>query len=104
MGGVSFVAYGYFFATSNQVHVDVQYSVTLESVSVVDSSITLKATVTNNGLPVRAGLTVDFYSSVDGGAMTYFTTQYTDDLGVAQAIYAVTSNGAYDFEAIVTIP
>lgn len=104
IAGGSFAAYSMFWVSSNVVHVDMQYAVVLSSSSIVDSSITLSAAVTNNGSPVRAGIGVDFYYSLNGGDWTYFTTQYTGAGGVAQAIYLVTANGGYDFEAIVTIP
>lgn len=104
VGVVGFVAYGYIFASSNVVRVDVQYAVELSILSVEDSQITLNAAVTNNGDAVRAGITVDFYCSVDGGYWTFFATSFTDAGGNAQAIYTVFYNGAYDFQAIVTIP
>jgi len=104
VGAVSLVAYGYYFVTSEPVHVDMQYAVALEIVSVVDSNITLRAIVTNNGLPVRPGLVVDFYYAVDGSDWIYFATGLTDEGYVAQAICTATHNGGYDFKAIVTIP
>jgi hypothetical protein len=103
--GVSFVAYGYIFATSNQVSVSIQYAVQLLPPSVSDRSITLNAAVTNNGVPARDGLAVDFYYSIDGGVnWTYFATQFTDTGGVAQAVYTAPYNGVYDFKAVVTVP
>jgi hypothetical protein len=104
IAGVSLAAYAYIWISSNVVSVDVQYSVNLETISVVDSGITLNATVTNNGLKVRPGLVVDFYYAVDGGDWISFATQLTDDGGVAQAIYNATYNGRYDFKAGVNIP
>jgi len=92
-----------FWVTSNVAHVDVSYAVVLSS-SVSNSDITLNAVVTNNGGPVGAGINVDFYYSLNGNVPTYFTTQPTDAGGVAQAIYVVTTNGGYDFRAIVNIP
>ena len=98
------VTYGALFITSNSVHVDIQYSVTLSN-SVVDSEITLNAEVSNNGNPVEAGYNVDFYYSVDGGTTwVYIDSQLTDRFGVAQAIFEATTNGGYDFQAIVTVP
>lgn len=97
------VAYSYLFVASNLAHVDMQYAATLTT-SVTDSTVTLNAAVKNNGSPVRAGMTVDFYCSVDGGPSTYFATSLTDTGGVAQTTYAATYNRGYDFQAIVTIP
>ncbi len=102
--GGSLAAYGYIFVTSNSVRVEMQYGVTLSTVSVVDSTVTLNAAVTNNGSPVRAGINVDFYYSLNGGDWTYFASDLTDTGGVAQAIYNVTIPGGYDFRAIVTVP
>jgi len=104
IAGVSLLAYGYIFTLSNVAHVDVQYKADLSILSVADSQITLSAAVTNNGAPVREGINVDFYCSVDGGPSTYFATSPTNSEGVAQATYAATGNGGYDFQAIVTIP
>lgn len=103
---VSLVAYGYIFAISDPVHVDVQYAVKLETVSVVNSVITLKATVTNTGPGlVGVGLNVDFYVSIDGKiTWNYFATQPTGGAGVATKTYTATANGGYDFKAIVTVP
>ena len=98
------VTYGIIFITSNSVHVDIQYSVTLSN-SVIDSEITLNAAVSNNGSPVGAGYNVDFSYSVDGGTnWIWFDYQPTDTAGVAQTIYTATTNGGYDFQAIVTVP
>ena len=104
ISGVSIPVYAYIFTNSNVVRVNVQYKVDLSILSVVDSQITLNAAVTNNGTPVREGLIVDFYCSVDGGPSTYFATSLTDTGGVAQATYAATYNGGFDFQATVTIP
>jgi hypothetical protein len=103
IAGASSAAYCYLFVTSNTKHVDMQYKVDL-STSVTDSSITLNAAVTNNGILARAGITVDFYYSLGGGPWTYFATQLTDAAGLAQATYTATTNGGYDFEAIITVP
>ena len=98
------VAYSYLFVTSNVEHVDMQYAAALSS-SVTDSTVTLDAAVTNNGSPVRAGITVDFYLSIDGGAnWTPLGSQQTDSGGIARAVYAATYNGGYDFKAVVTVP
>lgn len=104
VAGSSFVAYSMFWVSSNVVHVDMQYAVNLSASSIAGSTITLSATVTNNGSPVTPGIGVDFYYSLNGGNWTYFATQYTGAGGVAQATYLVTANGGYDFEAIVAIP
>jgi hypothetical protein len=104
--GGSLTAYAAFWVTSDPVHVSVNYAVVLSS-SVVDSSVTLNAAVTNNNNPVEAGIGVDFYYSLNGGPWTYFATYQTGNngvAGVAQAIYTATANGGYDFEAIVSIP
>jgi hypothetical protein len=101
--GGSLAAYGLIFAESAVVHVDMQYSVVLSN-SVADSAVTLNAAVTNNGNPVRAGINVDFYYSLNGGAWTYIDSQLTDAVGVAHATYLVMVNGGYDFKAIVTVP
>jgi hypothetical protein len=98
-----YVAYSYLFVSSNVVSVNMQYSVALSS-SVTDSTVTLTATVTNGGSPVRAGIVVDFYASIDGAPSSYFATALTDANGLAQTTYAVLYNGGYDFQAIVTIP
>jgi len=100
---LSAVTYGMLFVASNSVHVDVQYEVGLTH-SIMDSEVTLNAAVSNNGNPVGAGYTVDFYYSVDGSEWTYFDTQITDDLGLVQSIFVITTNGSYDFRAIITIP
>ena len=98
------VTYGMLFISSNSVHVDVQYSVDLSHL-VVDSEVTLDAIVSNNGNPVGAEYTVDFYYSVDDPAnWIYFDTQITDVSGAVQSIYILTDNGEYDFRATVTIP
>ncbi len=105
IAGVSLVAYGMIFAISDPVHVDVKYAVKLETLSVVNSVITLKATVTNTGPGlVGPGLIVDFYVSIDGGTSTFFATQLTDAAGLAQTTYTATGNGGYDFKAILTVP
>lgn len=104
IAAASLAAYSYIWVASNRVHVDIQYAVNL-STSVSDSSITLNAAVTNNGVPVRAGIVVDFYYSVNGGVdWVYFATQLTNAGGAAQAIYTATVNGGYDFKAVVTVP
>lgn len=103
LAGGGLAAYCYIYATSNVVHVDMQYAVVLSN-SVADSTVTLNAAVTNSGNPVRAGINVDFYYALNGGDYTYFTSQLTDAGGVAQAIYTGTVNGGYDFRAIVTVP
>lgn len=98
------IAAAYIFATSNVVHVDMQYAVALGP-SVTDTNITLTATVTNGAAPVRAGIIVDFYYSIDGGTTwTYFATQPTDASGVSSVTYSATANGGYDFRAVATIP
>jgi hypothetical protein len=95
---------GMIFISSNSVHVDIQYSNAL-SMSVTDSTVTLTATVTNNGNPVGAGYNVDFYISADGGAVWYnFASQLTDSSGIAQVVYTATTNGGYDFYATATVP
>ena len=100
---LSVVTYGMLFIASNSVHVDVQYGVNLTH-SVVNSEVTLNTAVFNNGNPVGAGHIVDFYYSVDESEWTYFDTQITGDLGLAQSTYVIKTNGGYDFQAIVTIP
>jgi len=102
LAGSSLTAYA-LYAQSNIVHVDMQYAAVLTS-SVADSTITLNAAVTYNGAPVRAGINVDFYYSLDGGVYAYFATGSTDAAGVAQAIYTVTQNGGYDFQATIIVP
>ncbi len=98
------ITYGAIFITSNQVRVDVQYVVDL-SFTVEDSEITLTADVTNNGNPVEPGYVIDFYVSADDGASwVHFDSQVTDGRGVAQSTYIATTNGGYDFRAIVTVP
>ena len=103
LAGGGLAAYCYVYAISNVVHVDMQYTVVLSS-SVADATVTLNAAVTNNGYPVRAGINVDFYYSLNGVDYTLFTSQLTDTDGVAQAIYPAAFNGGYDFKAIVTVP
>jgi hypothetical protein len=102
--GFSLFAYAYIYSQSNVVEVDMEYNVNLEVVSVVDSQITLKATVTNGVDPVRDGIAVDFYISVNEGPFTDFATLTTDDTGVAQLIYTPEFNGRFDFKAVATIP
>ena len=103
-GILSAITYGAIFITSNQVHVDIQYEVDL-SVIVTDSEIDLEAAVSNNGSPVGSGFIVDFYVSADGGVgWAHFDSQSTDGSGVASTTYTATTNGAYDFKAIVTVP
>jgi hypothetical protein len=102
--GFSLFAYADIYSKSNVVEVDIQYNVNLEVVSVVDSTITLKATVTNNGVPVREGIAVDFLISVNEEPFTAFAASTTDATGVAQLIYTPTYNGRFDFQAAATIP
>lgn len=104
VGAISAVTYGIIFIDSNQVRVDIQYAATLEY-SVADSTVTLTAAVTNNGISVGVGYNVDFYVSVDGGTTwSNFASQPTDNTGVAQAVYTAMTNGGYDFYATVTVP
>jgi hypothetical protein len=100
---VTAVTCGMIFVQSNTEHVDMGYLTDL-STTVTDSAVTLTATVTNNGNPVRAGLNVDFYCSADGGTSSMFASQLTDSSGIAQVVYTATINGGYDFYAIVTVP
>jgi hypothetical protein len=100
----SLTAYGTLFPTSNLVNVSAGYNVVL-SETVTDSQVALKAVVTNNGEPVRAGLNVDFYVSTDGTVTWYnFASVITDSDGIAQTTYVIVYNGSYDFKAVVTIP
>jgi len=103
MGAGSLATYGYLVAESDLVHVEMQYAVAL-SVSVVDSSVTLDAAVTNNGSPVREGLSVDFYCSYNNGGFAWFANQPTDVDGVAHTTFTTTINGGYDFKAYVNVP
>ena len=103
VAGFSFFAYAYIYASSDPVHVDMQYAVSLEA-SVAGSQVTLTATVTNNGLPAGAGIQVDFFDSVDEGTTYYdFAYAYTDANGVAQVTFVAEYNGSFDFKAIATI-
>ena len=103
-GVLSAATYGAIFIASNQIHVDVLYAVDL-SHTVADSDVTLDAAVTNDGIPVGAGYTVDFYVSADGGiGWAHFDSQPTDVNGVATTTYTATTNGGYDFKAIATVP
>jgi hypothetical protein len=89
--GFSLFAYAYIYSQSNVVEVDMEYNVNLEVVSVADS-------------PVRDGIAVDFYISVNEGPFTDFATLTTDDTGAAQLIYTPEFNGRFDFKAVATIP
>jgi len=99
---ISSATYGLILVNSNETHVDILYEVSL-STSVENSIITLNATVTNNGSPVE-GINVDFYCSYNGGGYAIIASQPTDVAGAAQATYTAAANGAYDFQAIATVP
>jgi len=101
-GAILNVTYGLIFISSDVSHEDIQYEVTLLT-SVVNSEITVKATVTNNDSPV-AGINVDFYCSYNGGDWAIIESQLTDANGDAQATYTATANGGFDFKAIATVP
>jgi hypothetical protein len=62
----------------------------------------LTARVRQNGNPVGAGISVDFYYSFNGGDWIYFANGATNRGGVARATYRVNANGAYDFKAIAS--
>ena len=96
-------ASGMYWVTSNVVHVEVQYTVVL-AVSVRRTLVSLTAEVSLNGAPAGAGVSVDFYYSLNGGAWTYFATQETNPRGTARARYTITASGAYDFQAVVRLP
>ncbi len=100
IAGDGLTAYGMFWVTSNVVHVNLGYTVTLSS-STSGNVVSLTARVRNNGKPGGIGINVAFYYSVDRGDWTYFTTQSTNRGGVAHATYTVTTNGEYNFKAIV---
>jgi hypothetical protein len=102
IAGGSLAAYGTFWVTSNMGYVDMRYTVALSS-SVSKNHVTLTAEVTRNGSPVGPGIDVDFYYSLNGGEWTYFTTNPTNNRGVARVMYRITANGEYDFNAIVNI-
>jgi len=104
--GGFFAAYGAsFWVTSPSVRVDVQYSVSLSTFSIVGGQITLNALVANGVNPVGAGISVDFYYSLNNGVdWTYIETKTTDAGGIAQSTYVATQNGVYDFKAIAAIP
>lgn len=104
MAGGSLTTYGYLFAESETIHVDMQYAVNLSTLSVVDSTVTLNAAVTLNGSPVRTGINVDFYVSYNEGDWAWFASKATDANGLAQATYIVGGVGGYDFKTIVTVP
>lgn len=102
MAATSAGVYAQIFATSNTVHVDVQYNVALVQNTNGDQ-VSLTATVKNNGATVD-GLNVDFYVSFDAGATwSNFASETTSNGGVATAIYTLTVNGAYDFKAVATV-
>lgn len=91
---------GLILVTSNVVHVDVEYTVSL-SVSASSTAILLTARVRFNGNPVRGGINVDFYYSLNGADWIYFATETTNRGGVARVTYAVTVDGTYNFTAKV---
>jgi hypothetical protein len=101
ISGSGLTAYGMFWVTSNIEHVDMQYSVEL-SISGSNRAVSLTARVRHNGNPVRAGISVDFYYSFNGGDWIYFANGATNRGGVARATYRVNANGAYDFKAIAS--
>ncbi len=96
--GSGLTACGMFWVTSNVVHVDAQYTITL-STSGSKNVISLTARVRYNGNPIGEGINVDFYYSLNGGNWTYFATQPTNRGGVARTTYRTTVNGNYEFKA-----
>lgn len=102
IAGNSLAGYSAFMVTSNIVHIDIQYAVTL-SYSVSRNHASLTATVTNNGNPVGPRISVEFYYSINSGDWIYFTTESTNNRGVARTRLTLTTPGNYDFRAIVSL-
>ncbi len=96
------MVYGMFWIVSNIVHVDIGYVVSL-SHSASRNVISLNAMVRYNGKPAGAGISVNFYYSLDSGNWIYFTTQPTNRAGIARAKFTVTLPGEYDFRATVSV-
>jgi len=99
--GSDLAAYGMFQVTSNVVHVDMQFTITLSS-SVRNGEVSLTARVRINGNSVGDGIDIAFFYSLNGGEWTHFATQKTNRGGIARATYTITSIGSYDFRAAVS--
>jgi hypothetical protein len=99
--GSALTVYGKFLATSNIVHVDIQYTVEL-SRSGGGRNVNLNARVSFNGSPVGAGVNVNFYYSFNGGGWVLFASDTTNGGGNAHASYRIIVNGSYDFRAVVS--
>jgi hypothetical protein len=99
-------AYAAFTVTSNVVHMNMAYSVTLTATP-SNSNVALLANVTNGGTLVN-GIPVDFYVSISNGPWTFVATVSTGSgafaTGYAGTTYVATSNVGYDFEAIANVP
>jgi len=99
--GSDLVVYGMFQVTSNIVHVDMQFTITLFS-SVRNGEVSLTARVRINGNSVGDGIDIAFFYSLNGGEWNHFATQKTNRGGIARATYTITAIGSYDFKAAIS--
>ena len=99
--GNDLAAYGMFQVTSNVVHIDMQFTITLSS-SVRNDEVSLMARVRINGNSVGDGIDIVFFYSFNGGEWTHFATQKTNRGGIARATYTITAIGSYDFKAEIS--
>ena len=100
LAGAILAASGLILATSNIVHVNAEFTVSL-SVSGSIPRILLTARIRFNGNPV-GGIDVDFYYSLNGSDWIYFATEATNRGGVARVTYTATIDGDYNFTATVS--
>ena len=100
LAGAILVASGLILVTSNIVHVNAEFTLSL-SVSGSASRIILTARVRFNGHPV-GGINVDFYYSLNGSDWIYFATEATNQGGVARVRYTATIDGDYNFTATIS--
>lgn len=94
------VVYAAFTVYSNEVHVEVGYTLGL-SFSLSGSTVTLTAHLESSGNPV-GGATVYFYKW--GSAWEFIGSSGTGSNGNAVLDYDVSGNGGYDFRAAYDVP
>lgn len=92
----------------NVQHVTVQYSLVLATPTLSGSTVTLTATLTNNGVPVPNAQVQFFHSTttgvVTGANTTALATVVTNSLGVASWNQPEASNGLYHYIPYYSAP